>query len=44
MPSIRLDIRKASVIKDNESVIGARTKVKVVKNKLAPPSEVLNLI
>ncbi len=35
--SIRLDIRKASVIKDNENIIGTRTKVKVVKNKLAPP-------
>ena len=35
--SVRLDIRKISTIKENETVIGARTKVKVVKNKLAPP-------
>lgn len=35
--SIRLDIRRSSQIKDGESVIGNRTKVKVVKNKVAPP-------
>ncbi|MBW1650258.1 MAG: recombinase RecA [Deltaproteobacteria bacterium] len=35
--SVRLDIRKSSSIKDGEDVIGTRTKVKVVKNKLAPP-------
>jgi recombination protein RecA len=35
--SIRLDIRRTSAIKDGESVIGNRTKVKVVKNKVAPP-------
>ncbi len=35
--SVRLDIRRISTIKDNENVIGGRTKVKVVKNKLAPP-------
>jgi recombination protein RecA len=35
--SIRLDIRRISQIKDGEEVIGSRTKVKVVKNKLAPP-------
>lgn len=35
--SIRLDIRRANQIKDGENVIGNRTKVKVVKNKVAPP-------
>ena len=35
--SVRIDIRKASVIKDGEEQLGARAKVKIVKNKLAPP-------
>jgi recombination protein RecA len=35
--SVRLDIRRSSQIKDGEEVIGNRTKVKVVKNKVAPP-------
>lgn len=35
--SIRLDIRRVGAIKSGESVIGNRTRVKVVKNKLAPP-------
>ncbi|NLA23940.1 MAG: recombinase RecA [Bacteroidales bacterium] len=35
--SIRLDIRRISQIKDSDSVTGNRTRVKVVKNKLAPP-------
>jgi recombination protein RecA len=35
--SIRLDIRKITTIKQGESIIGNRTRVKVVKNKLAPP-------
>jgi recombination protein RecA len=35
--SVRLDIRKTAAIKDGESHIGSRTKVKVVKNKVAPP-------
>ena len=35
--SIRLDIRRSSQIKDGENVIGNRVKVKVVKNKVAPP-------
>ncbi|MBP8791431.1 MAG: recombinase RecA [Breznakibacter sp.] len=35
--SIRLDIRKVSQIKDGENVIGTLTRVKVVKNKVAPP-------
>ena len=35
--SVRIDIRKASSIKDGEGQLGARAKVKVVKNKVAPP-------
>ena len=35
--SVRIDIRKASVVKDGEEQLGARAKVKIVKNKLAPP-------
>ena len=35
--SVRLDIRRIASIKDGETVIGNRTKVKVVKNKVAPP-------
>lgn len=35
--SVRLDIRRIAAIKDGESVVGNRTKVKVVKNKVAPP-------
>ena len=35
--SIRLDIRRIGQIKDGESIVGNRTKVKVVKNKVAPP-------
>lgn len=35
--SARLDIRRITQIKDGDSVIGSRTKVKVVKNKVAPP-------
>ena len=35
--SVRLDIRKVSQIKEGENVIGSRVKVKVVKNKVAPP-------
>jgi recombination protein RecA len=35
--SIRVDIRRVAAIKDGENVIGNRTKVKVVKNKCAPP-------
>ena len=38
--SVRLDIRRSSQIKDGENVIGNRTKVKVVKNKVAPPFKV----
>ena len=35
--SIRIDIRRMTQIKDGENVIGNRTKVKIVKNKVAPP-------
>ncbi len=35
--SMRIDIRRSSQIKNGEDVIGNRTKVKVVKNKVAPP-------
>ena len=35
--SVRLDIRRAGQIKNGDQVMGSRTKVKVVKNKVAPP-------
>jgi recombination protein RecA len=35
--SVRLDIRRVGTIKDGQEAIGNRTRVKVVKNKLAPP-------
>jgi recombination protein RecA len=35
--SVRLDIRRIGAVKHGEEVIGSRTKVKVVKNKVAPP-------
>ena len=35
--SVRLDIRRIGAVKDGEQLIGNRTRVKVVKNKLAPP-------
>ncbi|MCH7947964.1 MAG: recombinase RecA [candidate division Zixibacteria bacterium] len=35
--TIRLDIRRIATIKDNQTVIGSRTRVRVVKNKIAPP-------
>ena len=35
--SIRIDIRRSTQLKDGENVIGNHTKVKVVKNKVAPP-------
>ncbi len=40
--SVRLDIRKANVIKDKEDAIGNETKVKVIKNKVAPPFKQAN--
>jgi recombination protein RecA len=38
--SIRLDVRKAEAIKDADGIVGNRTRIKVVKNKLAPPFKV----
>ena len=38
--SVRLDVRRVESIKQGDSVIGNRTKVKVVKNKVAPPFKV----
>ena len=38
--SIRLDVRKVDRVKDGTNIVGNRTKVKVVKNKLAPPFRV----
>jgi recombination protein RecA len=38
--SVRLDIRRTGQIKNGEEIIGSRTKVKVVKNKIAPPFRV----
>ncbi|MDW0616207.1 recombinase RecA [Mannheimia haemolytica] len=35
--SVRLDIRRSGVVKDGDEIIGSETKVKVVKNKVAPP-------
>jgi recombination protein RecA len=35
--SVRIDIRRIAAIKDGDNVVGGRTRVKVVKNKLAPP-------
>ena len=39
--SIRLDIRRNAQIKDGDEIIGNRTKVKVAKNKVAPPFRVV---
>ena len=36
--SVRLDVRRNAQIKDGETVLGNRTKVKVIKNKVAPPA------
>lgn len=38
--SVRMDIRRTGQIKDGENIIGNRTKVKIVKNKIAPPFRV----
>jgi recombination protein RecA len=35
--SVRIEVRRAATIKDGEKIVGNRTKVKVVKNKVAPP-------
>jgi recombination protein RecA len=39
--SVRLDIRRIGQIKDRDSVVGNQTRVKVVKNKMAPPFKVV---
>jgi recombination protein RecA len=41
--SVRLDIRRIGAVKDKEEIIGNRCKVKVVKNKMAPPFRVIEL-
>ncbi len=39
--SVRLDIRRIGAIKDRENIVGNQTRVKVVKNKMAPPFKVV---
>jgi recombination protein RecA len=39
--SVRLDIRRTGAIKDGDQIVGNRTKVKVVKNKVAPPFKII---
>lgn len=41
--SVRLDIRRVGTIKDKELVIGNQTRIKVVKNKMAPPFKVIEV-
>jgi recombination protein RecA len=41
--SVRLDIRRIGAIKDKEILIGNQTKIKVVKNKMAPPFKVIEV-
>jgi len=41
--SVRLDIRRTGAIKDNEEDIGNQVKIKVVKNKVAPPFKTVNI-
>ncbi len=41
--SVRLDVRRAGQVKVGEEVVGHRTRVKVVKNKLAPPFQVAEM-
>ena len=38
--SVRMDIRKVDVIKDGSEIIGNKAKIKIVKNKMAPPFKV----
>lgn len=35
--SVRLDVRRINILKQGESIVGSRTRVRIVKNKLAPP-------
>lgn len=42
--SVRLDIRKIDTIKVGEDIFGSRDRIKVIKNKVAPPYKKLNLI
>lgn len=42
--SVRIEVRKGEQLKEGSEVIGNRTKVKIVKNKVAPPLKRLNLI
>jgi len=39
--SVRLDIRRTGAIKDGDNIVGNRTKIKVVKNKIAPPFKLI---
>merc|ERR1712167_71092 len=39
--SVRLDIRRIGAIKDKDEIIGNQTRVKIVKNKVAPPFKVV---
>lgn len=41
--SVRLDVRRIEVLKDGEAVIGSRHRVRVVKNKVAPPLKIAEL-
>jgi recombination protein RecA len=40
--SVRIDIRSIGKIKDKEDIIGSQTRVKIVKNKVAPPFKVVD--
>lgn len=40
--SVRIDIRRIGSIKDKEDVIGSQTRVKIVKNKVAPPFKIID--
>ena len=40
--SVRIDIRRIGSIKDKDDVIGSQTRVKIVKNKVAPPFKVID--
>ena len=41
--SVRLDVRRSEAIKVGDSIIGNRTNIKVVKNKIAPPFKVASV-